>query len=98
MIMASIESGSNGVGCPQIFAPPLIFGGKTQLPPAQLAAAQLTRSDWSGSHGRAQLAKVVVREDDSRTLVVVFHGVPRTFNGKLLKVFSPIFFLRSAAP
>jgi len=33
--------------------------GKSQLPPAQLAAAQLTRSDWSGSHGRAQLAKVL---------------------------------------
>ena len=32
--------------------------GKSQLPPAQLAAAQLTQSDWSGSQGRAQLAKV----------------------------------------
>lgn len=33
--------------------------GKSQLPPAQLAAAQLTQSDWSGSQGRAQLAKVL---------------------------------------
>eukprot|EP00490_Sorites_sp_Unknown_P012488 CAMPEP_0114698018 /NCGR_PEP_ID=MMETSP0191-20121206/74421_1 /TAXON_ID=126664 /ORGANISM="Sorites sp." /LENGTH=416 /DNA_ID=CAMNT_0001997807 /DNA_START=216 /DNA_END=1466 /DNA_ORIENTATION=+ len=33
--------------------------GKSQLPPAQLAAAQLTQSDWTGSQGRAQLAKVL---------------------------------------
>ncbi|CAK9096443.1 unnamed protein product [Durusdinium trenchii] len=33
--------------------------GKSQLPPAQLAAAQLVQGDWSGSQGRAQLAKVL---------------------------------------
>ncbi|CAK9052718.1 Coatomer subunit beta (Beta-coat protein) (Beta-COP) [Durusdinium trenchii] len=33
--------------------------GKSQLSPAQLAAAQLVQGDWSGSQGRAQLAKVL---------------------------------------